>query len=498
LCFKKQNKLNIRSIFSYFIEMEKIKSYILDSIENITKYLERNDGPGMTAMNRILPHIFISNLTIACDTRSLKQYKIKTILYADTNKKTTEILKTYKALGINHQLVFINENMKYEDIVQVLSKCYRIILQSVADKKNILIHCNTGISISPGIVAYYMMKRCYLLHFDSVNKIKEVAKKRIEIKKIVYPYGGKIFEIIKLIKSQRICVILSNYFLHILLLAEQTFKQNYFDNFEEFLNKTKELDSNDPEYMEDNKEDDEDDDKEDDKDSKEIEYLDETKDNSSKIDILDNDQEKDNTTKNPKKNKKKDYSKEDRQKGDKKEDPQKKDDINKVKKIEKNTKKLDKKPKDDQKIAESKKTKDDQKIVESKKPKDDKKIQNTKLSKKLKPKKSEEDVHDFIEVTDDDLLDEFGNDKNNEESIYEKEKPEPGGDNKKIEDEKKEDESDGKKDDEISDGKKEDAKDEKKEDEKDEKKEDEKDEKKEDEKKEDETSDGKIEEIYED
>lgn len=60
------------------------------------------------------------------------------------------------------------------DIVPVIQRCTEVLDACVADGRNILVHCNAGVSRSPAIVIAYLMQRRNCQYQDAFELVKAV------------------------------------------------------------------------------------------------------------------------------------------------------------------------------------------------------------------------------------------------------------------------------------------------------------------------------------
>ena len=74
--------------------------------------------------------------------------------------KSREILKTYTNVNIDHKFLEIKDNST-ADISDLFEPAWEYINNHVTKNHNILIHCKQGISRSPTIVAYYLVRKMH-------------------------------------------------------------------------------------------------------------------------------------------------------------------------------------------------------------------------------------------------------------------------------------------------------------------------------------------------
>ena len=111
-------------------------------------------------ISHIYKNIYISDIQYSYDIRKLITKDICAILYLGTSNKFQKILNLYKTCKINHLFLKIDDDVN-SDISQCFQPAYDFINKNVKLGYNILIHCKKGISRSPTIVAYYLMRKMF-------------------------------------------------------------------------------------------------------------------------------------------------------------------------------------------------------------------------------------------------------------------------------------------------------------------------------------------------
>jgi len=180
--------------------------------------MSNNRGPGLSKLSEITQHIFISDLEVSMDIDTLKSEGIEAILHIGDGEKSKKILNRYKRKKIDHHFVEFEDNPNV-DIVPYFEPCYDYIHKYVSEEKKVLIHCAAGVSRSPTIVAYYMLKRYYLVSFDTSMK---------KNKKLINKQEYFVQNILKMIKDNRACIYPNVGFVQQILLTEYRLKK-YFE-----------------------------------------------------------------------------------------------------------------------------------------------------------------------------------------------------------------------------------------------------------------------------
>lgn len=111
-------------------------------------------------ISHIYKNIYISDIQHSYNIIKLITNDIWAILYLGTSNKSQKILDLYKTCGIDHLFLKIND-ADNSDISRCFQPAWEFINKNVKSGYNILIHCKKGISRSPAIVAYYLMRKMY-------------------------------------------------------------------------------------------------------------------------------------------------------------------------------------------------------------------------------------------------------------------------------------------------------------------------------------------------
>jgi protein tyrosine phosphatase len=111
-------------------------------------------------ISHIHKNIYISDIYNACDINELKIHNIKAILHLGDFNKSQGVLQKYIDNCINNKFLEIRDTLK-SDISECFEESYGFINFHVKQRNNILIHCKKGISRSPSIVAYYLLRKMY-------------------------------------------------------------------------------------------------------------------------------------------------------------------------------------------------------------------------------------------------------------------------------------------------------------------------------------------------
>jgi predicted protein tyrosine phosphatase len=115
---------------------------------------------GKHDLSHIYNHVFISNYKVAKNIDILNKNNIETVLYVGSQPNSNIIKSNYNKNNINHAFVYMTDTID-TNINDCFEQAWSVITDSVEQKKNILVHCRQGVSRSPTVVAYYLMRILY-------------------------------------------------------------------------------------------------------------------------------------------------------------------------------------------------------------------------------------------------------------------------------------------------------------------------------------------------
>jgi protein-tyrosine phosphatase len=195
---------------------KKEERYIESEVQKITTYLRREaGGPGLNHFSELTEHIFLSSWVGGSNREALKDYEIVRIICLSNEKKPRSLMDTYQVYNIEHKALPLSDSPD-EDISKYFELVYSEIHKSVENDENILIHCQSGQSLSAAFVIYYYLKRYYMTNFG-----KEVRRDY----DMVNPQKFYLLEIIRFVKQYRSCAEPNAEFVHQLLMAETFIKK---------------------------------------------------------------------------------------------------------------------------------------------------------------------------------------------------------------------------------------------------------------------------------
>ncbi len=198
------------------------QKYIKAELLSIGKYLKQEAGPGMSKFSEITPHLFITNWESACNSSHLKDKTIELVILVSKDNKTDKEMRLYQAMRIQQVKIDIAD-VPSENITKYFDKFYNLVYNSVLEEKNILIHCETGISSSVAFVLYYLLKRYYITNY---------GKKRSLDAELASPKSFQLKRIIEYLKIRRTCIEPNMGFVQQLLTAELFMKKEIAGDLE--------------------------------------------------------------------------------------------------------------------------------------------------------------------------------------------------------------------------------------------------------------------------
>jgi atypical dual specificity phosphatase len=195
------------------------QAYLVEAAERINRYCHSTSSPGFNKLSEITQHLFITCLETSLDMAQLKAEGISAILYIGDKNKHKKALAAYAKKRIEHMYFELRDDPR-SSIIPIFEPCYEFIHRFISDEKKVLIHCAAGVSRSSTILAYYLLKRYYVINFKtSPKKTKELINTE------TYFLSG----IISLVKECRPCIRPNPGFVHQLLLTEYQLKK-YFES----------------------------------------------------------------------------------------------------------------------------------------------------------------------------------------------------------------------------------------------------------------------------
>ena len=184
--------------------------------KRIQSYLYRNEGPGMGYFSEITPNIFVSNVEHSLDVTTLKNYNITKIINLSGVKKSDKVKFNYKKKKIDEWTIVVGDSDS-DPIDEFFYKSYTYIINNIQKNRKILIHGQDGISRPIAIVAYYLLRRFYVINYKNMDINEELMSHK-------HYY---LIDIIKFIKMARACANPNSGFVYKLVLAELELKKEF-------------------------------------------------------------------------------------------------------------------------------------------------------------------------------------------------------------------------------------------------------------------------------
>jgi protein tyrosine phosphatase len=111
-------------------------------------------------ISHIYKNIYISDIKYSYDIQELTNKNINAILYLGVKNKTEKVLDIYKNANIAHKFFKLTDT-ENSNISNLFEHTWAYINFHVNKNHNILIHCKQGVSRSPTIVAYYLVRKMH-------------------------------------------------------------------------------------------------------------------------------------------------------------------------------------------------------------------------------------------------------------------------------------------------------------------------------------------------
>lgn len=186
-------------------------------IKNILNHLSKR-GIGINELNEITSHIYLTNYENSINVKLMKKHNISIVINASGIIKDGKILERYTRESITNIDLYFD--------VESFDSAYNIIIRAIKDNRIVCIACEHGQVFSPALIAYYFMRRYYILRFEDAKKSFQCKSKMLRIIDTDIEHFV-IMNIILMIKSLRPCITLNESLIELLVNTEINFKE-YF------------------------------------------------------------------------------------------------------------------------------------------------------------------------------------------------------------------------------------------------------------------------------
>lgn len=155
----------------------------------------------------IITNLYLSSEGVAFNVSLLNQHNIKGVLCLSSYAKVKMISNRYIQNNISH-LHLIVDDSNNANIAKYLDTTYYYIDKFVCNHKNILVHCQRGISRSATIIIYYIMRKSFetgaYTAFSVRGKILEYLMDYVRSKRsVILPNTG----FLKLLQNEELSFI---------------------------------------------------------------------------------------------------------------------------------------------------------------------------------------------------------------------------------------------------------------------------------------------------
>jgi protein-tyrosine phosphatase len=139
------------------------------------------DFDPLNDISLIVPGLYLSNFQTSLNLNILQSNNIKSILTLSLNRKSEDVLETYRKNDITFDHKFINDHPSVN-----ISEYFQSSIEFIdtgMKKGNVLVHCDAGISRSASIVAAYIGKTFKMFNLKDVIDL-------MDQKRLISPNDG--------------------------------------------------------------------------------------------------------------------------------------------------------------------------------------------------------------------------------------------------------------------------------------------------------------------
>lgn len=119
----------------------------------------------------IVDHLWLSDWPTATNEYLLRKHNIKCVISLNRRRKSHDEQMMYRRLGIESYEFVIDDHPR-APILLVLPVIYRLIEEQKKKGAQTLVHCTAGVSRSPSVVVYYLMKNKQMRYKDAYQLVR--------------------------------------------------------------------------------------------------------------------------------------------------------------------------------------------------------------------------------------------------------------------------------------------------------------------------------------
>jgi len=147
-------------------------------------------------MTEICPHVFLGDEKSSCKEHDLKWNKIRTVIQFGSKEKDKDVLTLYN----NNDIRLIHFPIVCHDL---LASCYYVIKQSVTEKRNVLVQCSDGNTLSPMVIVYFLLKNVYVYVSGKPQEpVREKILEHLKRKNRRAKFNSRFLSLLRVVEEQ--------------------------------------------------------------------------------------------------------------------------------------------------------------------------------------------------------------------------------------------------------------------------------------------------------